>query len=288
MVILLLLKRGVSLKKKRNKMAQKIDALKFRLGINSLWSSQWYSNKNYSSIFFEDCLIRTYLQTLFNLRGFLSKRCLIQRKSKKVFIFFEFYASSYIPYQVPRKFRKKKKFFYKIIFLKNIIKFCKKLLKQEFYISFKNIFIVNRINRLYVRRLRGLFSKYKKYKFTLNILNIFNIAIRSRCAFFLAKILSTELEIVNFKKRDTKIWRFISFTRKLVEYIKGQNTALHGIRIHIKGRFKGIKRSRSNRYVEGTVPFNTIRANIDYCVERSITVNGSFGLHVWLAYKKAF
>jgi len=268
-------------------MAQKIDALKFRLGFNSLWLSQWYSNKNYSTLFFEDCLIRTYLQSILDLRGFFSKRCLIQRKSEKVFIFIEFFASNYVPYQVPRKHRRKRKLFYKIIFLKNIYKFLKKLTKNKVYITFKNIFIINRIHRRYVRRLRGLFSKFKRYKFTLNVLNVFNILIRSRCAFFLAKTLSNELTIVNFKKRDKKIWKFISFCRKLVQYIKNQNTAVHGIRIHLKGRFKGIKRSQLKRYVEGTVPFNTIRAHIDYCVQKSITVNGSFGLHVWVAYKGA-
>ena len=266
-------------------MAQKIDALKFRLGINSLWLSQWHSSQNYSSIVFEDLLIRTYLHTLFDLRGFFSKRCLIRRKSKKIYIFIEFYSSKLSSYQVPRKHRRKRKIFGKIIFLKNINIFFKRLLKQKFFISFKNVFIINRIHRKYFYRLRGLFSKHKKYKFTFNIVSIFNIVIRTRSGYFLTKILSNELTIVNFKKRDSKIWKFINFTRQLVEYIKNQNTALLGIRIHLKGRFKGISRSRINRYVEGSVPFNTIRASIDYCTEKSVTVNGSFGIHVWLTYK---
>lgn len=267
-------------------MAQKIDALKFRLGINSLWLSQWSQNiNNYSSLIFEDHLIRTFLYRIFDLRGFLSKRCLIKRKYKSIYIFLEFYSSKYSRYQVPRKHRLKRKIFGKIIFLKNIKLFLKKLLKQKFFISFKNIFIVNRVHRAYVRRLRGLFSKHKRFKFTFNIVSIFNIVIRTRSGYFLAKILSNELTIVNFKKRDPKIWKFINFTRQLVEYIRGQNTALHGIRIHLKGRFKGVNRSRINRYVEGPVPFNTIRASLDYCAEKSITVNGSFGVHVWLTYK---
>ena len=92
---------------------------------------------------------------------------------------------------------------------------------------------------------------------------------------------STSFLIVSFFS-DSQT-RFINF-KKFLEY---KMAALHGIRIHLKGRFKGIKRSRSNKYVEGTVPFNTIRANIDYCVEKSITVNGSFGLHLWLTYKNS-
>ena len=266
-------------------MAQKIDALQFRLGYNTVWLSQWYSKKHYSTLFFEDCLIRTYLQRTFDLRGFLTKRCLIQRKGNQVLIFLEFLASSFIPYQVPRKHRAKGKLFHKVLFLQSIHRFLRKLAGKSVYISFKNVFVINRIHRRYVYRLRGLFSRFRRFKFSLNILSVFNILIRSRCAFFLAKTMANELTIVNFKKRDPKIWKFIRFSRQLVEYIRNQETALHGIRIHLKGRFKGMRRSKLKRYLEGAVPFNTIRAHIDYSAQKSITVNGSFGLHVWVAYK---
>jgi hypothetical protein len=265
--------------------AQRIDALKFRMGINSLWSSQWYANKNYAGIFFEDCLIRRYLMRIFDLRGFLSKRCLIKRRNSCIFIFTEFLSNSFVKFQVPRHHRKKKKLFHKLLKLRNITNFLKTLSKKKIYISFKNLFLINRMHRSYVKRLRGIFGNYKRYKFTLNIINVFNIVVRVRSAFFLCKIISQELVFVNKKKRDKKIWPFVSFIRKIVQYIKGQNTALHGIRIHLKGRFKGANRSKINRYVQGAVPFNTIRASIDYCNSKSVTVNGSFGIHVWTCYR---
>ena len=266
-------------------MAQRIDALKFRLGINSVWQSQWYSKKNYANLFFEDYLIRAYLTNIFDFRGFLSKRCMIKRRNKSIFIFLEFYSNSFVKFQLPRHLRKKKKLFHKLLKLKHIVTFLKKLTKAKILISFQNLFIINRIHRSYVRRLRGIFSNHKRFKFTLNILNIYNIVIISRGAFFLTKTLCKELVFMNKKKKDKKIWQFLSFVRKLVSYIKDQNTALHGIRIHIKGRFKGANRSKLNRYIEGVVPFNTIRANLDYCCSKSITLNGSFGIHVWACYK---
>jgi hypothetical protein len=266
-------------------MAQRIDALKFRLGVNSFWLSQWHAKQNYPTICFEDHIIRLYLHNIFDLRGFYSKRCLIKRKSNKIFIFLEFYASKRQKYQIPRRYRIRKKRFGTVLKIRDIYSFLTHLLKKKFYISFKNMYVVNRVHRAYARRLRGLFSKHKRFKFTFNVVTIFNIVIRTRAGYYLAKILSNELTIVNYKKRDPKIWNFINFTRQLVEYIRGQNTSLHGIRIHLKGRFKGANRSRINRYVEGAVPFNTIRASIDYCREKAITVNGSFGVHVWLAYK---
>jgi hypothetical protein len=262
-------------------MAQRIDALKFRLGNNSLWLSQWHSNtKEYANLFFEDHLIRHYLSNIFDIRGFLCKRCLIKRFSKKVFIFLEFYSNTQMNHQIPR-FHRDKNSLRKVIKLKSILRFLNKIAGNEVYINFKNMFIVNKIHRKYVRRLRGLFAKFRRYKFTLNVLAIFNITIRNRSIYFLSKIISNELTMVNFKKRDKKIWKFVSFCRGLVNYISGHNTNLRGMRIHLKGRFKGIKRSRLNRYIQGNVPFNTIKAKIDYCRSYSATVNGSFGVHIW-------
>ena len=182
-------------------MAQKIDALKFRLGRNALWLSQWYSKKNYANIVFEDCLIRKYLMRIFDLRGFLSKRCLIKRRKNNIYIFLEFYSNSFVDYQVPRYHRNKKKIFHKILKLKHILTFLKHLSKNKVFISFKNLFLINRMHRAYLKRLKGLFSKYKNMKFSQNILNIFNIGIRTRSSFFLTKIVSKEFVYVNKKKK---------------------------------------------------------------------------------------
>ena len=69
------------------------------------------------------------------------------------------------------------------------------------------------------------------------------------------------------------------------QYLNNNNTALHGLKIDVSGRFKASNRSRDNEYQEGAVPFNTMRADIDYTSGYSITLNGSFGWHIWACYK---
>ena len=68
-------------------MAQRVNALSLRLGLNLFWSSQWYSNTNYSALFFEDLLIQKYLKNIFENRGFFFKRALIKRTRKATFVF---------------------------------------------------------------------------------------------------------------------------------------------------------------------------------------------------------
>ena len=57
------------------------------------------------------------------------------------------------------------------------------------------------------------------------------------------------------------------------------------MRAQVQGRFKGIKRPRKMKYTQGVIPFNTLRANIDYATSQAITVNGSFGIKIWICYK---
>ena len=68
-------------------MAQRVNSLSLRLGLNLFWSSQWYSKENYAELFFEDHLIKLYLKNVFENRGFFFKRLLIKRSSKSTFIF---------------------------------------------------------------------------------------------------------------------------------------------------------------------------------------------------------
>ena len=46
-------------------MAQRIDALMFRLGKNTIWSSQWYSKKGLKHLVAEDCMVTIYLMRSF-------------------------------------------------------------------------------------------------------------------------------------------------------------------------------------------------------------------------------
>ena len=55
-----------------------------------------------------------------------------------------------------------------------------------------------------------------------------------------------------------------------------------GIKIRISGRLGGAEIARSERYHEGTIPLQTIRADIDYGFAEANTTYGKVGVKVWV------
>ena len=55
-----------------------------------------------------------------------------------------------------------------------------------------------------------------------------------------------------------------------------------GIKTMVSGRLGGAEMARTEFYVEGTVPLQTIRADIDYAVAEADTTYGKIGVKVWI------
>ena len=55
-----------------------------------------------------------------------------------------------------------------------------------------------------------------------------------------------------------------------------------GIKIKCSGRLGGAEIARSETYHEGTIPLQTIRADIDYGFAEADTTYGKIGVKVWL------
>lgn len=77
--------------------------------------------------------------------------------------------------------------------------------------------------------------------------------------------------------------RRISFRRAVKKAI-GNAMRLHakGIKIQCSGRLGGAEIARSETYKEGTIPLQTIRADIDYGTAEAATTYGRIGVKVWL------
>jgi small subunit ribosomal protein S3 len=55
-----------------------------------------------------------------------------------------------------------------------------------------------------------------------------------------------------------------------------------GIRIELAGRLNGADMSRREKFVEGSVPLHTIRADIDFAHVNAQTPAGTIGVKVWI------
>ena len=55
-----------------------------------------------------------------------------------------------------------------------------------------------------------------------------------------------------------------------------------GIKIMVSGRLGGAEIARSEHYHEGTIPLQTLRADIDYGFAEAMTTYGKIGVKVWI------
>lgn len=62
------------------------------------------------------------------------------------------------------------------------------------------------------------------------------------------------------------------------------NAGAKGIRIEVAGRLNGAEMSRREKFIEGSVPLHTLRADIDFHVARAQGPNGTgiIGVKVWI------
>ena len=83
----------------------------------------------------------------------------------------------------------------------------------------------------------------------------------------------------------SQLERRISFRRAMKQTIgRSMKAGLKGIKIMCSGRLGGAEIARSETYHEGSIPLQTIRADIDYGFAEAHTTYGRIGVKVW-AYK---
>lgn len=81
----------------------------------------------------------------------------------------------------------------------------------------------------------------------------------------------------------SQLERRISFRRAMKQCIgRTMKLGARGIKIQCSGRLGGAEIARSETYHEGTIPLQTIRADIDYGFAEAKTTYGRIGVKVWL------
>ncbi|MDD4689128.1 MAG: 30S ribosomal protein S3 [Eubacteriales bacterium] len=102
------------------------------------------------------------------------------------------------------------------------------------------------------------------------------------------------VNIVEIKKPDldaqlaaeniaAQLERRISF-RKAMKQVMGRAMKMgaKGIKTNCSGRLGGAEIARTEHYAEGTIPLQTIRADIDYGFAEANTTYGKIGVKVWI------
>lgn len=102
------------------------------------------------------------------------------------------------------------------------------------------------------------------------------------------------INIVEIKSPDTnaqlvaeniaiQLEKRISFRRAMKLAIgRAMKLGVKGIKTQVSGRLGGAEIARSEQYREGTIPLQTLRADIDYGFAEADTTYGKIGVKVWI------
>ena len=75
----------------------------------------------------------------------------------------------------------------------------------------------------------------------------------------------------------------ISFRRAMKSCMsRSMKTGIKGIKTSVSGRLGGADMARTEFYSEGTIPLQTLRADIDYGFAEADTTYGKIGVKVWI------
>ncbi len=116
--------------------------------------------------------------------------------------------------------------------------------------------------------------------------------LRATCQNMLGK--TVVINIVEIKSPDanaqlvaeniaTQLEKRISFRRAMKLSIgRAMRLGVKGIKTQVSGRLGGAEIARSEQYHEGTIPLQTLRADIDYGFAEADTTYGKIGVKVWI------
>ncbi len=116
--------------------------------------------------------------------------------------------------------------------------------------------------------------------------------LRQTCETMLGK--TVLLNIVEIKNPDTdaqlvaeniaqQLEKRISFRRAMKQCIgRAMKLGARGIKTQVSGRLGGADIARVEQYHEGTIPLQTLRADIDYGFAEANTTYGRIGIKVWI------
>ena len=116
--------------------------------------------------------------------------------------------------------------------------------------------------------------------------------LRQQCEKFLGKPVS--INIIEVKSPDVnaqlvaeniaqQLEKRTSFRRAMKQCIgRAMKMGVKGIKTQVSGRLGGAEIARTEQYHDGTIPLQTLRADIDYGFAEAATTYGRIGVKVWI------
>lgn len=265
-------------------MGQKINPICFRTSPKlKTWDSLYFAKSiEESSLFvFNNFKIKKYLTTVFYL-FYLVIHTLRIRWTKKTL-----YTS--IAYYVTRKRSRvsKKNQNDKIyssftgILLESLSNFTKNTSIIILTLHKINVLLKIKYKKRQLKNLKTIrfhLRRFSRLKFFNQTINILLITVRLKNS---AQLLTDYIVIVlkTLKKQD---FFFFFIKQSLEQLLKLKISRIRGLKLKINGRINLNRRARTFQLLCGSIPLQTINANIAYAHKVLFTQNGSFGINTWI------
>lgn len=138
--------------------------------------------------------------------------------------------------------------------------------------------------KIVLRQLKK-FSRNSFFKEAINVL-IINIS-RRKSAKILAEFISHQFRLNQMRSDQTTISRkdnyFLGFLKQSIKLlINSEMSRLLGAKITIKGRFNRAPRAKKVIMQFGKFSLQSIDSKIDYYQSTAYTINGTFGIKIWI------
>jgi len=262
-------------------MAHKVNPMIFRLNVTRKTNSEWFAVHNdYPLKLHYDLLINRFFKNISEQYKFLFEKCQIKEYLGKLEL---------IVYIHPYAFRKKKQKKCFILFISAAKKILPILQNQMHGTPIlKIINLPETVPYLNLKNIRWNVKRYK-YKFIrvkklfMRHIFIINTAIYRSSSILLASIIA---QGIGSRNRDHKT--YIKFLKSVMLSVFWQSEFIEGLKIHIKGKIHGRRRSRRTRkqkIIIGSIPYSKITTNVNYTFRHTVTKFGVFSVKVWIYTK---
>jgi ribosomal protein S3 len=281
-------------------MGQKTNSTILNLSLkNAEWKSKYIEKNTEESsvLLYKNIEIRNYLNRIFKLHGLFIHNCKIECNLTTANFFITFFE---------KKTETKKLYCKTNIKEDKTSEYSKKLVKHlinHIILIDLNLFLNNRTVVFKIQNLNQKFNvlintsktnmleykaiirQFKKFFKTSLYKELIKILFISVCEKDSAKLLAEA--IAGYFSKQKKQHGFLLFLLKRVleRLIVAQFSLVNGIKIVISGRFNGAPRANKKILIIGKVPLQSFNSSISYYEQTSYSLNGTFGIKVWLSEK---
>nr|YP_316611.1 ribosomal protein S3 [Thalassiosira pseudonana]AAZ99418.1 ribosomal protein S3 [Thalassiosira pseudonana]QWM92938.1 ribosomal protein S3 [Thalassiosira pseudonana] len=163
--------------------------------------------------------------------------------------------------------------------------------KVNIFVTMQNLNNQKNLSYNRIKNWKTIFKQLKKFvrnSFFKEAINILFVNITKRkSAKLLAEFISDQFKINQLKTDQMAISRkdnyFLGFLKQTIKLlINAEVSGLTGIKIVIKGRFNRAPRAKSVTIQFGKFSLQSFDSKIDYFQSTAYTINGTFGVKVWM------